>query len=183
MDTNTHNIYLFKALDAYPFALEEAIEALNYALSYDEKNVQALCLMANLQADQLSDYEAAKHYFEAAVASKMELPRIYPDYVYTLIRNEDFEEAQKVLDYALLLKGADKALLNLLQGQLFEAQKRNKKALKAYKRGLKLGLNNHFITFAESEIERVKKKLPKIRKAKKKSKTKRKEKKTNRSNK
>src|SRR5690606_6112467 len=177
MDTNPQNIYLFKALDAYPFALEEAIEALNYALSYDEKNVQALCLMANLQADQLSDYEAAKHYFEAAVASKMELPKIYPDYIFTLIRNEDFEEAQKVLDYALLLKGADKALLNLLQGQLFEAQQRNKKALKAYKRGLKIGLSNHFISFAESEIERVKKKLPKKRKTKKKCKTKRKEKK------
>jgi len=146
-------------------------------LSYDEKNVQALCLMANLQADQLNDLEAAKHYFEAAVASKMELPRIYPDYVYTLVRNEDFEEAQKVLDYALLLKGADKALLNLLQGQLFEAQQNNKKALKSYKRGKKLSLNNHFITFAENEIERVKKKLPKKRKPKKKSKTKRKEKK------
>jgi tetratricopeptide (TPR) repeat protein len=172
MDTNTNNIYLFKALDAYPFALEEAIEALNYALSYDENNVQALCLMANLQADQLGDYEAAKHYFEAAVASKMELPRIYPDYVYTLIRNEDFKEAQKVLDYALLLKSADKALLNLLQGQLFEAKQCNKKALKAYKKGRKLGLNNHFITFAESQIERVKKKLPKKKKTKKKKKRK-----------
>lgn len=184
MDTNTQNIYLFKALDAYPFELEAAIEALNYALSYDDKNVQALCLMANMQADQLGDYENAKQYFEAAVASKMELPKIYPDYVNTLIRNEDFKEAQKVLDYALMLKGSDKALLTLLQGQLFEAQQAYKKALRAYKRGCKLGLNNHFITFAESEIERVKKKLPNKKKAKKtsnKCKTKRKDKKKSRS--
>ena len=29
MDTNLHNTYLFKALDAYPYELEETIEALN----------------------------------------------------------------------------------------------------------------------------------------------------------
>jgi len=185
METNSYNIYLFKALDAYPFQLEEAIEALNYALSYDDKNVVALCLMANLHADQLEDFEMAKHYFEAAVTSNMEMPGIYPDYIYTLIRNEDYDEAQKVLDFAMTLKATDKAVLELFQGRIFEIAEKYKEAITAYKLALKKGLNPYFITYVNGEIERAKKKLPKKkRKSKKKNKkTKRKEKKKSRSKK
>lgn len=185
MDTHTSNIYLFKALDAYPFQLEETIEALNYALSYDDKNVVALCLMANLHADSLNDYETAKYYFEAAVASDMEMPNIYPDYIYTLLVNEDFEEAQKLIDFAKTLKATDKAVLELLQGYVYEAMANYKAAIKAFKLALKKARNNYFGSFVNGELERVKKKLPKKKKKRKKKnkKNKRKEKKKNRSKK
>lgn len=185
METNTHNIYLFKALDAYPFELEEAVEALNYALSYDPNSVVALCLMANLHADQLRDFETAKYFFEAAMVSNMEMPGIYPDYIYTLIRNEDYEEAQKLLDFAMTLKATDKAVLEIMQGRILEIAEKYKEAIAAYKRALKKGLNTYFITYVDGELERVKKKLPKKKRKRKKKnkKTKRKEKKKNRSKK
>lgn len=41
----TTDKYIFQALDAYPYNLEETVESLNYALSYDDKNAVALCLM------------------------------------------------------------------------------------------------------------------------------------------
>ena len=50
---NLANNYLFKALDAYPYDLEETIEALTYALSYDEKNTVALCLMGRVLCRKL----------------------------------------------------------------------------------------------------------------------------------
>lgn len=40
--------YLFQAMDNYPYCLEETIESLDYALSYDDKNVTALCLYARI---------------------------------------------------------------------------------------------------------------------------------------
>ena len=164
-------MYLFKALDAYPYDLEEAIEALNYALSYDDKNAKALCLMGKVYAEQLGEYEAAKECYAQAMASNMEVPYIYPDYVRTLIMNEDYGEAQKLLDFAMALKAADKAALYFYQGLLNEAQNEYKEAINAYKQAKKHGLNNEFIRRIEEEIGRVKGKL-----GKKKSKNKKKRK-------
>ena len=38
METNLNNLYVFRALEAYPYELEKAVEALNYALSQDPEN-------------------------------------------------------------------------------------------------------------------------------------------------
>ncbi|MEZ4857504.1 MAG: hypothetical protein R2781_01685 [Flavobacteriaceae bacterium] len=177
MDTNTYNIYLFKALDAYPFNLEETIESLNYALSYHPKDAEALLLMAKVYAYQIKDYETAKHYFEEVMIQKMEMPKLYPEYIFVLINNEDYTEAQRLLEYALKIKATDKAVLQLLQGQLFEAKQELKNSLDAFKKAKRLGRNCNFIEFTEKEISRVKSKLPKNKK-KKSHKSKRKEKKT-----
>ncbi len=183
----TTNIYLFKALDAYPYNLQEAVESLNYALSYDPENSQALYLMAKIHAYQLEDYETAKHYFEATIASNMDLANVYPDYAYTLVCNEDYDEAQKLLDHAMKVKASDKSWLYWTQGQLLEAQGSFKKAVKTFRKAKKASRNSFFASFFEGEAKRVAGKLPKkkARKAKnkkKKSKKKRKEnKKKNRS--
>lgn len=46
MNTST---YLIKAIENYSFDLEQCYESLNYALSYEEDNPIALCLMGRLQ--------------------------------------------------------------------------------------------------------------------------------------
>lgn len=161
MENTNFNRYLFKALEAYPYDLEEAIEALSYALSYDAKNVQALCLMGKIYMEQLGEYEAAKECYAEAMASNMDMPTIYPDYVRTLLCNEDFKEAKKLIDFALTVKGTDKGTLYILRGQLFEGMRKYKKAIKAFEESKKFGYNNDFIRFVENEINRINKKLPK----------------------
>lgn len=185
METNTHNIYLFKALDAYPYNMEETIESLNYALSYDPTNAEALYLMAKIYGYQLRDYNTSKHYFEAAITQHMEMAKLYPDYIRVLTLNEDYPEAQRLLDYAKKVKGTDKGVIQCLQGQLFEAIFELKRAKGAFKEAKKLSKNNDFTAFLSREIERIKEKLPKKKKkkCKKKKNTKRKEKKKGRSNK
>jgi len=158
MSTNTHNLYLFKALEAYPWELEKAVEALQYALSYEPDNVAALCLMAKVHVEQLNDYETAKDYYEKALAIDLNATKIYPDYVRTLMLNHDFEEAQKLLDFAKTVKPIGKGSLELLQGQLFENLQEFEKAEAALKQAREWGLNNDFIEFVESELERVTKK-------------------------
>lgn len=166
---NVFNTYLFKALDAYPYELEEAIEALNYALSFEPENAKALCLLARVYTEQLGDYSAAKSCYEKAMSSQMEMPSIYPDFIRLLLVNEDYEQAQRLIDFALTVKGTDKATLHLLQGQLYEGLGQLTSALSALKRSKTFAYNNDFVRFADEEIQRVKNKLPKKGRKKKKS--------------
>ncbi|WP_397364063.1 hypothetical protein [Olleya sp. R77988] len=174
MDTNLLNNYVLKAIDAYPYDLEETVENLNYALSYESDNAYALYLMGRLQAEQLGNYEKAKQFYAEALASKMDFIRVYPRYIQTLLNNENFDEAQKLIDFALTIKGIDKGSIWSKQGQLYEIKQEFKKAIKALKKAKLFGYNDGFISYVDSEISRVKSKM---KPNKKKSKNKKKKKK------
>jgi tetratricopeptide (TPR) repeat protein len=176
MNNNLNTNYLFKALDAYPFNLAETLEALNYALAYDDSDVEALYLMGVVYAEQLGDYSSAIVYFEEAIAKQIDFAKVYPYYALVLLNNEDYEKAEKVINFAVTLKGSDKASLKCIEATLSERQNKFKVALKMLKEAKKMGLNNDFITYVEGEISRVEKKL-KLNKSKKKGKKKKKKKK------
>lgn len=125
--------YLSTALDNYPHSLEVTIESLDYALSYDDKNVTALLLYARVHAEQLMQHEEAKGYFERALASDVLSPAVYPYYIRTLIFNEDYDEAEKLIAFALTIKGINKADVLYARVVLFEKTAQFKKALKALK--------------------------------------------------
>ncbi|WP_242203469.1 tetratricopeptide repeat protein [Aestuariivivens insulae] len=158
METNTNNLYLFKALETYPWELEKAVEALNYALSYNPNSVKALCLMARVHWEQLGDYETAKSYYEKALAINIEATFIYPDYIMVLIHSHDFKEAQMLIDFALSIKGIDKALIQLYQAYLFEALEDYDAAKKALKNAKQLSMNNDFSFYVDDVLARVDKK-------------------------
>ncbi len=167
---NLINNYLFKALDAYPYDLEETIEALNYALSYNEKDTTALCLMGRVYADAIKDYERAKEYFAEALAEDICAIEVYPHYINVLLWNEDYDEVAKLIDFALTVKGTDKALLYLKKAILFEQLKRYKKALTFIKLAKEYTYNLSFMSDLKEEKERIKGKLPKKKKKRKKKK-------------
>lgn len=168
MGTNLRNSYVLKALDAYPYDLEETLEALNYALSYNNKDVHALCLMGRMYSEQLQDYETAKQYFVEALSEGIEVHYIYLHFIQTLLWNDDYREAENLIDYALRVKGIDKGSLLLKKGQLYEATGKYKLALATLKEAKKGGLNNSFVDYVKGEISRVKSKVkPKKKKEKK----------------
>lgn len=147
--------YLFQALDNYPYSLEETIESLDYAFSYDAKNTMVLCLYGRIQAEQLMNYEEAKSYFQEALAINIHALEVYPYYLQTLILNEDYEEAQKLIDFALTIKGINKSDIYVKKAILLEAQHEFKKALKEIKNA-KL----HSLQFAyECNISEVEKRI------------------------
>lgn len=147
--------YLFQALDNYPYSLEETIESLDYAFSYDAKNTMVLCLYGRIQAEQLMNYEEAKSYFQEALTINIHALEVYPYYLQTLILNEDYEEAQKLIDFALTIKGINKSDIYVKKAILFEAQNEFKKALKEIKNA-KL----HSLQFAyECNINDVEKRI------------------------
>lgn len=147
--------YLFQALDNYPYSLEETIESLDYALSYDAKNTMVLCLYGRIQAEQLWNYEEAKTYFQEALTINIHALEVYPYYIQTLILNEDYEEAQKLIDFGLTIKGINKSEIFLKKAILYEAQQQFKKALNEIKNA-----ELHTIQFSfDSDILEVEKRI------------------------
>ncbi len=89
------NNYIFKALENYPYDLEEVMEALNYALSADDKNTMALTLMGRMYAEKLYKYDEAVGYFKLALAADIRAFEVYTPYINTLLWNEDYKEAEE----------------------------------------------------------------------------------------
>ena len=167
--------YLFQALDNYPYSLEETIESLDYAMSYDSKNTTALCLYGRIQTEQLQNYEEAKRYFQEALAINIDAVAVYPYYLETLLLNEDYEEAAKLIDFALTIKGINKMAILLKKVQLLERQQEIKGAIKLMKEVKLASFAND--TYEMDEVEKRLKAKKDLLKPKKKSKKKKSEKK------
>lgn len=163
----TKNKYYFEALDFYPYNLPDCLEALNYALSYDPEDSDALCLMGRIYSEVLKDYEKAKEYFEEAMlhnVSNINTPQFY---IACLLNNEDFYEAERLIKYALKIKGIDRSNLWFYRSVLSEKRGSFVNALEFLKEAEKF-------CYCPSSLEIVKqrKKFVKAKMAKKKSKKK-----------
>ncbi|MCO6175556.1 hypothetical protein NHF50_10935 [Flavobacterium sp. NRK F10] len=162
--------YVVQALDNYPYYLEESLESLGYALAYDDKNVVALCLYGRFYAEQLQDYEAAKEYYSEALAIDINAVMVYPYYAETLFWNDDLDEALKLIDFSLTVKGIDKVIMLLKKVKVLEKQQQWKIALQLVKEAKLLDFSNY-----SSEIEETEKRIKSKRellKGKKKKKSK-----------
>lgn len=164
--------YLFQALDNYPYSLEETIESLDYAFSYDAKNTMVLCLYGRIQAEQLWNYEEAKNYFQEALSINIHALEVYPHYLQTLILNEDYQEAQKLIDFALTIKGINKSDIFVQKAILLEAQQEFKKALKEIRNAKLTSLKFAFDSDITEVEKRIKGKIELLEKKKKPKKSK-----------
>lgn len=166
----TTDKYLFQALDNYPYSLEETIESLDYAFSYDSKNTMVLCLYGRIQAEQLLNYEEAKSYYQQALSINIHALEVYPYYLKALILNEDYEEAQKLIDFALTIKGINKSEIYIKKAILLEAQQEFKKALKEIKNAKIYSLQFAYESDINDVEKRIQDKIDLLKKKKKKSK-------------
>lgn len=160
----TTDKYLFQALDNYPFWLEGTIESLDYAFSYDDKNTMVLCLYGRIQAEQLMNYEEAKSYFQQALAINIHALEVYPYYLKTLILNEDYEEAQKLIDFALTVKGINKSEIYINKAILLEVQYKFKDSLKEIKQAKLYSIQNDYDSGISEVEKRIKGKIDLLKK-------------------
>ncbi|WP_276380443.1 hypothetical protein [Flavobacterium sp. H4147] len=158
--------YLFQALDNYPYSLEETIESLDYAFSYDSKNTMVLCLYGRIQAEHLMNYEEAKSYFQEALAINIHAFEVYPHYLQTLILNEDYEEAQKLIDFAFTIKGINKSVIFVKKAILLEVQHKFKEALKVIKQAKLYSIQHDYDTGISEVEKRIKDKVDLLKKKK-----------------
>jgi len=164
--------YLFQALDNYPYWLEGTIESLDYAFSYNDTNTMVLCLYGRIQAEQLLNYEEAKSYFQQALAINIHALEVYPYYLQTLILNEDYEEAQKLIDFALTIKGINKSEIYVKKAILYEGRQKFKKALREIKNAKICTLQPAFDSDITETEKRIQGKVDLLKKKKKPKKSK-----------
>jgi len=124
--------------------------------------------MGQVYAEQLHDYETAKTYYQEALAENIHAIDVYKHYISVLLWNEDYDEAEKLINFAFTVKGIDKGLLYLKKAQLFEQRQQFKMALKHLKKAKEFAYNGDFIYFLEEEKSRIKDKMPKKKKKNKK---------------
>ena len=153
---NSVNKYVLQALDNYPIYLEETMESLSYALSYDESNTMALCLMGRVHAEQLFDYEQAKGYFQEALAHNVQAVEVYPYFIQTLIDMGEYEAAKKTIKFALTLPAMPLAGIWIKKALLFEKMRKYKKALKALKMAKLENVDLDFSSSLKSIEDRIK---------------------------
>lgn len=150
--------YLVKALDAYPYNLEEAIESLDYALSADDHNAATLCLYGRVYAEQLQDYATAKTYFQDALAADIKAVFVYPYFIQLLIDFDEDVEAEKLIQFALTIKGIDKPLIISKLIVLKEKMAQYKEVKKWIDNLKTIVLNDDYQAFMEKTEARIKRK-------------------------
>lgn len=160
------NKYVLKALDAYPYNLEEASESLEYALSYDSEDTTALCLMGRMHSEIFNDFDAAKNYFLEALAINVHAIEVYPHYINVLIWKEDYADAEKFIDFAIGVKGTDKSWLLYRKAGLYEQLKKWKQALKMIKEARAIAHYTSIIDWLKTLEERIKTKTAEKKKNK-----------------
>ena len=163
---NYINNYVFKALDAFYYDLEETMESLNYALSYDDKNTMALTLMGRVYAEKLYKYSEAIEYYKEVLAININAFEVYSPYINVLLWNEDLKEAEDFIDFALTVKGSDKAMLHLKKAVVKEHQKKYKSALKSVKLAKEHSYSSDFMYTIDTNKDRIKEKMPNSKKKK-----------------
>lgn len=158
--TLTKNKYYFEALDYFPYNMAEWLDALNYALSYEPEDADSLCLMGRVYSEVLKDYETGKKYFEEAMQSNIgniNTPRYYIEF---LLSNEDYEEAEKLIGYALRMKGIDKSEILNCKSLLMERKGEYKQALEQLKEARKFSYCRSSLEILEDREKLIKDKMP-----------------------
>ncbi|WP_284463369.1 hypothetical protein [Chryseobacterium sp.] len=165
--TLTKNKYYFEALDYFPYNMAECLDALNYALSYEPEDADSLCLMGRVYSEVLKDYETGKKYFEEAMQSNIGNVNTPRYYIECLLSNEDYEEAEKLIGYALRMKGIDKSEILNCKSLLMERKGEYKQALEQLKEARKFSYCRSSLEILEDREKLVKGKMPVARTRKK----------------
>lgn len=158
------NNYVFKAMEDFDYNIESAVEALNYALAYDENNTMALTLMGRVYAEKLYDYDAAIDYYKRVLAERINAFEVYNVYIEALLNNEYYKEAEDFITFAFTVKGVNKAMLYLNKAVLNERLLTYKEAMKMVKKATVYNYDTDFTYAIEEVKKRIKGKMPKKKK-------------------
>lgn len=118
----------------------------------------------------LSDYEKAKLYFEEAMQCDVTNLNVPQYYISCLIDNEDYHEAEKLIDYSLKIKGIDKATLWFYRSLLSEKRGSFANALKFLDETAKYCFTKYSLDVVKDRKKFIRSKMPKKKKIKKETK-------------
>lgn len=164
MGFTTADKYYLKALDQYPYDMEETMENIAYALSSDGEHAGANSLMAKIYREQFADYEKADHYYKVAMAFGSENLIIIADYIDFLLFIDRLADAEKLIKYAEKLKGVSISQMNYFKALVEEKKHSFKNAVKLFETALLDAYSEETINHLNTQIRRVKDKQKIVKK-------------------
>jgi tetratricopeptide (TPR) repeat protein len=168
MGISTYEVMYIQARDNYPYNVHECIEKLQYVIAADDEHAGAHCLMGRIYEEQLEDYKQAKYYYQMALYLNKEYAAVYSHYTGLLIHLNELDEALRVIDIGLRVKGIDVAMMLYLKGLLYEKYEMHKTALEHYNEAKSKCLTSYFMSDMDEHIKRVKQKQALLKKKSKK---------------
>lgn len=156
--------YYIKALDDYPYNMEQALENINYALSYDDEHAGALFLMGSFCMDLLNDYEKAETYFLRAMAVQSDMLKLNFKYAELLLIFKEYDKVANLMAYTKTIRGCDEGNVFLVEGFMHEQKGNLELAKDAFHNAALNGFNSDFVEFAETAKKRVLSKIEKLKK-------------------
>ncbi len=163
---NITETYYLKALNHYPHNLEDCIENLNYALSYDAEYAPALCLMGRLYTQEIKNFNVAGDFFDRALAADFTYSETYIHYAKLLLTLEKPDELSKLLEQAFKVPGIDKSDLYHTKAIAMEQKGKFEETLELFHLALQFSFNCEMDEFLGSEIKRIEGKQKKLKKKK-----------------
>ncbi len=148
--------YFLKALDDYPYNLEETIESLTYALGYDDEHVGANCLMGKVYLEQFQDFDKAEEYFIKAMSTDPFDLRTCESYVQLLIKTRQLDQAHKLVRFTKTLTGVDLARWGQMEAEIFELKGEFDRAVALLTEAIAEAMDSELIYALKRQIERVK---------------------------
>jgi len=156
MEITLADQYYLKAEYAYPWRIADAIENLNYALSYDDDHAQSWCLLGMVHMYSLKDYNEAQRAFNEALRADLSFVDTYKHLTLLKIWKGETEKAYKLISYAVKITGMDRAVLLGLKAMAMESQGRYKTALDILQTASLLSLDCDTIKWLEKMEKRIK---------------------------
>lgn len=153
--------YYLKAKDNYPYDLPEAMESLEYAMSYNNEHAGTHCLMGTFYYEQLNDFKEAFYHFEQAMIHDVEHIDTYYFFSMALIEYGEFDKAKTLLKHAETIKGICLSCVFERKALIHEKMGNLKKSEKQLLKAVSMSTSNCEIGNLNLDLERVRKKIKK----------------------
>lgn len=151
--------YYIKAADEYPYSLEDTLENLEYALSYDAEHARANTLMGVLRMESFHDYAGAEEHFCIALGTNPESTETCEYYLRLLLGLKKEKEALRLIAYWEKLPGAEQAKILAARARLQETKKDYAAALTCLHNAMLETCCNDYLDFLKDEKSRIETKL------------------------
>lgn len=165
MEITLADQYYLKAAVAYPWRIADALENLNYALSYEDEHAQAWCLHGMIHMYSLKNYKKAQASFNNAMSSDLNYVDTYKHLTLLKIWIGEIEKASKIIDYAIKVEAMDKSTILGLKAMILEVQGKFKEAEGILKSARLVSLNCETIEWLNTISKRIKTKKKDRKKA------------------
>ena len=156
MEMTLADQYYLKAANSYPWQIADALENLNYALSYDDDHAQAWCLNGIVHMYNLKDYGEAENSYNNALRSDMGYVDTYKHLILLMIWKGELARADKIIDYAFKVVAMDKSTILAMKAMTMEVQGRYADAEGILNSARLISLNCATVDWLDTIADRIK---------------------------